>query len=99
MKGADIMKGCSNWSYSPYTPPMTPKFDIYICRIVPGKNFLKFWWLGSEDETYNIYLKKREDEKFALVASKKGCFFEINCSDAGAISPLPNLLLILSMVS
>ncbi len=54
------MQGLNTWSYHPYRPFLTDVGDIYICRVAPGNNSIRFEWLG-EGATYSVYYRKRHD--------------------------------------
>ena len=48
------MKSNKFWSYAPYTPLMSEKRDIYICRIAPDEYAIRFDWLGQDGE-YSVF--------------------------------------------
>ena len=58
------MKGYNLWSYAPYRPLLSEVGDIYICRIVPYETKIRFEWLSTDDTSYSVYYKKREDVDF-----------------------------------
>ncbi|MBQ4323518.1 MAG: hypothetical protein IJC19_06225 [Clostridia bacterium] len=41
------MRGCSRWSYSPYSPFLTDVGDPYLCRIAPREREIRVEWLGD----------------------------------------------------
>lgn len=59
------MKGYNLWSYAPYKPLISDDCDIYVCRIVPGKDFIHFEWLPCGGE-YRIFYRKRDEKTFRL---------------------------------
>lgn len=71
------MKGYNLWSYTPYKPPLTEVGDIYICRIVPGKDSIHLEWLDTDDELYGIYVRRREQGEYVLCGETKGLEYDI----------------------
>ena len=69
------MKGYNNWSYQPYRPPLTEIGDIYVCRVVPYENAIRFEWLESDEcNIYSVFYRKRGDGDFIFFASTESCF-------------------------
>ena len=59
------MKGYNAWSYRPYRPFLIDVGDIYVCRVVPYENAIRFEWLPGEDE-YDVFYRKRGEGDFIL---------------------------------
>ena len=76
------MQGLNTWSYHPYRPFLTDVGDIYICRVAPGNNSIRFEWLG-EGATYSVYYRKRHDSDFTLWGETCAHFCELDglCTD------------------
>lgn len=72
------MKGQNTWSYAPYRPLLSDVGDIYICRIVPDENKIRFEWLPMGERSYSIYYKKRGDGDFIHWADTKYTYCEID---------------------
>ena len=60
------MKGQNQWSYAPYRPFLWDVGDIYICRIAPSATTIHLEWLSAEENSYEIFCRKRGDEAFAV---------------------------------
>lgn len=58
------MKGHSLWSYDPYTPPLFNSGDIYICRVVPYMDSIHFEWKSNNEESFEVYYRKRDEGEF-----------------------------------
>lgn len=71
------MKKHNLWSYAPYRPPFIEVGDIYICRIVPHSDKVRFEWLSSDADRYSIYWKEREQNTFEKLGETSECFFEV----------------------
>lgn len=71
------MKGCNSWSFAPYKPFFYETQGIYICRISPYENAVVFDWLCDETGEFQIYLKEKDAENFALVGTTKEKTFRI----------------------
>ena len=69
------MKGCSYWSYAPYTPLVSEK-NIYICRVVPCENKIHFEWL-SDEKSFKIFCRKRGNEEFSLCGTTENNEYDI----------------------
>jgi hypothetical protein len=54
-----------NWNYTPYKPFFFETGDIYICRVAPGKDYIHFEWLNTDDE-YEIYFREKDNGEFSL---------------------------------
>jgi len=67
------MKSHKDWSYTPYRPLFFEVGDIYICRVAPMETSITFDWLPLErsrkDDTYSIYVSKRNLDQFTLVGT------------------------------
>ena len=64
------------WSYAPYRPLLRDVGDIYICRIVPGKQSIHIEWLPLEGaEEYRLYLAPRGEE-LAFAGKTRGCEYD-----------------------
>lgn len=70
------MKKHIGWSYAPYKPFFTDVGDIYICRVVPYENFIHIEWLENVG-ICEIFVKERENDKFALVGTSDTKAFDI----------------------
>ncbi|MBQ9117570.1 MAG: hypothetical protein IJY04_11160 [Clostridia bacterium] len=68
------MKKHNGWSYAPYKPPFIDVGDIYICRIVPQENSIRFEWLEDVREC-SVYLRKRGSEAFDFIGQTSERFF------------------------
>ena len=72
------MRGCTSWSYRPYTPPLFDSGDIYICRIVPSERAVHFEWLPlAGDREYTIFCRERNEGDFRNCGKTTGCEFDI----------------------
>ena len=58
------MKGQNTWSYSPYRPPLYEVGDIYVCRIAPSANAIRFEWLPVDSSLYSVFYRARGEEAF-----------------------------------
>ena len=87
------MKGINGWAYSPYRPFLTCVGDVYICRVVPDKNKIRFEWLDAGEETYSVFYKKRDSESFILYCKTEKSFCDIEMLDTEnfLITTFPNL--------
>ncbi len=65
------------WSYSPYKPFFFNTGDIYICRVVPGKDSIHFEWLDSDDSEYEVYYRKRDEADFIFSGKTSGNEYDI----------------------
>lgn len=65
------MKGHNLWSYAPYRPLLTEVGELYICRVVPGKNAIHFEWLDT-DGVYHVFYRKRGEEHFHTYKTVSG---------------------------
>lgn len=59
------MKGYNFWSYAPYKPFLSDEYDIYICRIALGEDFIHFEWIGVNQEC-DVFYCKTDDETFTF---------------------------------
>jgi len=71
------MKGTNTWSYHPYRPLLTDVGDIYICRVVPYIDKIRFEWLDAGEEIYSIFFKKRSETDFFKAGETKNDYFMI----------------------
>ena len=76
------MKGQNQWSYAPYRPFLWNVGDIYICRIAPSATAIHFEWLGAEENSYEIFCRKRGDETFASVGKTTSLEYDITDLEA-----------------
>jgi len=76
------MKRTKGWNYTPYRPLFFDVGDIYICRVVPSKSSIHFEWLGKNGDTFEIYFRKREEERFELSGLTDETFYTINNLEA-----------------
>ena len=71
-----MLKSNKFWSYAPYTPIMSEKRDIYICRIAPDEYAIRFDWLGQDGE-YSVFMRERGADEFVLAGKTTQKSFEI----------------------
>ena len=71
------MKNAINWSYAPYSPYFFETGDIYICRVAPDESTITFDWLCIGADSYDIYIKKVDEDCFVKAGSSKECTFTI----------------------
>ena len=76
------MKGQNQWSYAPYRPFLWNVGDIYICRIAPSATAIHFEWLSAEENSYEIFCRKRGDETFASVGKTTSLEYDITDLEA-----------------
>ena len=72
------MQKSIKWSFRPYRPYFFDCGDIYICRIAPDKESIRFEWLGEEGKEYTVFLKKRADSEYTEFRGIKDSFFSID---------------------
>ena len=65
------MKGTTSWSYRPYCPPLWNAGDIYICRLVPGKEKFSFDFLPDDAAAvgYTVHYRVRGTEEYSSFAT------------------------------
>jgi len=71
------MKGYNYWSYTPYKPLLWEIGDIYICRIAPNKNVIHFEWLNTDDESYTVYYREKNNGEYKCAGETKDNEFDI----------------------
>lgn len=72
-----VMKGYNKWSYSPYKPLLYDVGDIYICRIVPYENSIRFEWLKGDFNDFEIFYRKRNDGDFIKAGQTREDYYII----------------------
>lgn len=70
------MKGYNKWSYAPYKPLINDGAKIYISRVAPNEKSVHFEWL-SDDTSFNVFYKKRNDADFVLYKTTSECECDI----------------------
>ena len=78
------MKGQNQWSYAPYRPFLWNVGDIYICRIAPSATTIHLEWLSAEENSYEIFCRKRGDEAFAPIGKTAALEYDITNLEADA---------------
>ncbi len=69
------MKAVTAWSFKPYRPFLFETGDIYICRVVPEKDSIAFFWLPCDGaREYSVFFGKR-GEALSLAGTTKECSF------------------------
>ena len=76
------MKGQNQWSYAPYRPFLWNVGDIYICRIAPSATTIHLEWLSAEENSYEIFCRKRGDEAFAPIGKTAALEYDITNLEA-----------------
>ena len=76
------MNGGNTWSYAPYRPFLTEVGDLYICRVAPSPNAIRFEWL-SFGETASVFYKKRSDSDFLHWTDTSDGFCDIDGLEEG----------------
>ncbi len=71
------MKGYSKWSFAPYKPFFHNVGDIYICRIAPYENSIRFEWLKENFSSFEIFLRKLGTSKFKKIGQTTNDYFVI----------------------
>ena len=71
------MKGHSNWSCAPYTPPLWPQGDIYVCRVVPYETRIHLEWLSIGADAYQVFWRVRDGGEYVCAGSTEACEFDI----------------------
>ena len=71
------MKGQSTWSYTPYRPPLTEVGEVYICRVVPYEESIRFEWLPMGAESYSVFCRVRGVGDFFHVADTSLCEYTV----------------------
>lgn len=60
------MKGHTLWSYAPYKPLLRNVGDMYICRIAPSENAIRFEWLDIGETEYFVFYRVRNTGDFSV---------------------------------
>lgn len=70
------MKSNKFWSYAPYTPLMSERKEIYVCRIAPSETAIVVEWINCDENCY-VYARERGENDFVLVGESSTGSFEI----------------------